>query len=463
MRQFSGPRMFPLIGNTWYLVKPEDRLTNLTNAYRSYGSRVAFSAGHLKGLLLVHPDDVGKILSSREMNKSSLYDLIFKDWLGSSIFYAKGKKYFEMRKTLSPAFEFKQIYTFERYFNEQAKNLVNILKQHETDGQVTEIRWLFALCAYDIILQYVTGKSMGFLKRGDSTYAAAVHNELKLVFKRGWQPWLWPNWTWRISPLGREENANRKLLQSFMNQIFEDRKAEMTSAGFNLHDKLNFLDLLIGEQLRGVHEITDDYIREETSGAIFAGHDTVASTLTFTTFLMASNPDEQAKLHQELDEVFGEDRERDVESSDRPKLKYLECCIKEAMRLYPPAPFLIRAPEPGFKLDENTTIPEGVEVMLSGWVTQRLPEFFPDPDEFRPSRFFPENCIGRHPYCYFPFSAGPRNCMAQKIALANVKTILAHIFRNFTVELVSPVETVIPVGELVMFPKNGLQIKLRSR
>ncbi|CAG7818242.1 unnamed protein product, partial [Allacma fusca] len=104
-----------------------------------------------------------------------------------------------------------------------------------------------------------------------------------------------------------------------------------------------------------------------------------------------------------------------------------------------------------------------VDVMVSPWVTHRLPEFFPEPEEFRPSRFFPENCTGRHPYAYFAFSGGTRICMGIKIAIAQEKIILSDIFRNFTVELDDPNLKVVPVGDIVMFPKNGLKIRLNPR
>ncbi|CAG7725567.1 unnamed protein product [Allacma fusca] len=278
-----------------------------------------------------------------------------------------------------------------------------------------------------------------------------------------------------MSSVGRKEEKARKYLHNFMDKIVQERKLEILSRKSEPNvakddvlqkqglDTLVALDYGLHLQMQGASEITDIYIRDLLNSAILAGHETTAAGLTFAIYLLAKNPKEQEKLHAELDQVFGNDRERNVETSDLPKLKFLECCIKETERLYPPIPLMPRTSENEFELDKDCVVPKGVDFMVSPWVTHRLPEFFPEPDEFRPSRFFPENSTGRHPYAYIAFSAGPRICMGIKIAITKEKIILADIFRNFTVELDDPTLDVVPIGDIVMFPKDGLKIKLIPR
>ncbi|CAG7718757.1 unnamed protein product [Allacma fusca] len=473
--RFSGPLMLPFLGNIWFLARSSERLKNLEVLQQKYGNRVVMATGLKKILIVFHPDDVAKVLSSKEVNRSSLYDLIFTDWLGPTcLITAKGKEYFRMRKLYQPSFAYKHVDNFELNFNAHSKTLLNILKKNSAKGIASEVRWLLTLCTLDTISEYLMGKSMECLAKMDNKYATAVHNETKFVNKRIYMPWLWPDIFWNMSSIGREEKKTRKYMQVLMDKMVQERKAEIilnnaqkssqaTGASNPEERSETMLDYAIREQLQGRTEFTDRYIRDLLNSAILAGHETTAAGLTFALYLLAKNPEEQAKLHAELDEVFGNDRDRIVETSDLPKLKFMECCIKETERLYPPIPLMPRTPEEDLELDKNCVIPKGLDVMVSPWVAHRLPEFFPEPEEFRPSRFFPENCIGRHPYAYLAFSAGPRNCMGIKFAIAQEKIILAAIFRNFTVELEDPTLKLLPVGDIVMFPKNGLKIKLSPR
>jgi len=132
--------------------------------------------------------------------------------------------------------------------------------------------------------------------------------------------------------------------------------------------------------------------------------------------------------------------------ADLSELKYLECCIKEALRLYPSVPIM------GRTLCEDTNIskyllfikgckvlkyvylflvgydiPAGCSVWMAPYMLHRDPTHFPDPELYKPERFFPENVKGRHPYAYVPFSAGARNCIGIICSQYNKKICLNSI------------------------------------
>lgn len=130
----------------------------------------------------------------------------------------------------------------------------------------------------------------------------------------------------------------------------------------------------------------------------------------------------------ELDHIFDGDKERDINLEDLRQMKFLEQCIKESLRLYPPVPYIARYSEEPFYADKYL-IPPKTTCLILIYMLHRDPEFFPNPEVFDPDRFDDV----RHPYAYVPFSAGPRNCIGQKFALLEEKAFLASILRKFRI------------------------------
>jgi cytochrome P450 len=136
----------------------------------------------------------------------------------------------------------------------------------------------------------------------------------------------------------------------------------------------------------------------------------------------------QALVQEELNEVFG-DSDRPCTMEDTTKLKYLECCIKESLRLYPAVPNITRYMSEDSELG-GYKIPSGASVSLQIYALHRNEEYFPDPDVFNPDRFQTNESIGRHAFAFVPFSAGPRNCIGiqdARYSLLNDNVILTNV------------------------------------
>ncbi|KAK1341777.1 hypothetical protein QTO34_016526 [Cnephaeus nilssonii] len=209
------------------------------------------------------------------------------------------------------------------------------------------------------------------------------------------------------------------------------------------------------------NKLSHEAIREEVDTFMFEGHDTTAAGINWALYLLGCYPEVQKKVDNELDEVFG-NSDRHVTLEDLKKLKYLECVIKETLRIFPSVPIIAR------ELNEDCdvggyNITKGSQLLIIPYALHRDPKYFPDPEEFKPERFFPENSTGRHPYAYVPFSAGPRNCIGQRFAMMEEKVILSCILRHFWVESNQKREELGLAGELILRPTNGIWIKLKRR
>lgn len=144
-------------------------------------------------------------------------------------------------------------------------------------------------------------------------------------------------------------------------------------------------------------------------------------------------------------------------------LNYLELVIKETLRLFPSVPFF------GRRMNEDVTLggftfPKGESVVISPYFLGRDPNLFPDPLTFNPSRFEAEtNNEKNNVYAYVPFSAGPRNCVGQKFAMLEMKSIVSKLIRNYELTIAKENENLVLISELILRPENGIVICVKPR
>lgn len=235
------------------------------------------------------------------------------------------------------------------------------------------------------------------------------------------------------------------------------------------------LDSLLFAEKEGL--IDHRGICEEVDTFILAGYDTISMNLIYALRCLAMYPDVQAKCYEELQECIPEDLSG-LNMKQLNNLKYLDCFIRETLRLYPSVPTVKRECIADTVVGGNLFLPKRTHINLHIYDIHRNPKYFQDPEVFRPERFMSSE--KRHPYAFIPFSVGQRNCigksifrglklfainiyfLGQKFAILEIKTLLIHILQNFQLQSVSDCEELKFSTGLLLRTNTNVKIKLNK-
>ena len=208
--------------------------------------------------------------------------------------------------------------------------------------------------------------------------------------------------------------------------------------------------------------MSNEQVRDEVLTIFLAGYETVANGLAWTWYLLSQNPDVEARLHAELDEVLGTGPNRRLPNlADYPALRYTEQVFAESMRLYPPAWAMGRMSTKLVRLGPYR-IPAGAHFFFSQYVMGRDPHYFPDPLRFDPERFTPENRAARPKFTYFPFGGGNRQCIGESFAWMEGVFSIATIAQSWRMIYLGDGTPEVQ-AKITLRPKYPLKMRLIAR
>jgi len=256
---------------------------------------------------------------------------------------------------------------------------------------------------------------------------------------------------WLPTPTNLRMKREVAQIEKILYRIIADRRASGRDAG-------DLLSMLLSAQDEDGSRMTDRQLRDETITLFLAGHETTASTLSWTWWLLAQNPHVEAKLRAELDAVLGG---RTPTLADLPNLSYTGHVITESLRLYPPAWGLARVAIEDHQI-AGYPVTRGMGVAMAQWVVHRDPRWYDAPEEFRPGRWEGDLLKRLPKFAYFPFGGGPRQCIGNAFALMEASLILATVAQKFRLRLVAN-HRVEPLASITLRPRHGVRVTLERR
>ena len=224
----------------------------------------------------------------------------------------------------------------------------------------------------------------------------------------------------------RETKVKNNDLIDLMIEALDDNNTTDKEAE-NEHSKEQYeLDAKINGYVKPKKKLDEEYVIATAMTLMQAGFDTTALTMSFLVYELALNPECQKKLQDELDDTNLNNY------TELQNLPYLDATIHETLRKYPGAAALERTCTKDYKIpNSKIVIKKGQKVQINRMGISYDPKYFPDPEKFNPENFSKENRALRDPYTFLGFSQGPRNCIAMRFALLEVKICISHLLTRF--------------------------------
>jgi len=204
--------------------------------------------------------------------------------------------------------------------------------------------------------------------------------------------------------------------------------------------------------------MVDELLKDEVVTLLTGGSENIGAAMTWSWYLLAKYPRIQEEV---FDEVWGRLKGRNPTAEDLEHLPLLRAAFEESMRLYPPGWGELRE---AIEADEigGYEVPKKAMIILCQWVTHRHPDFWEEPEVFKPARFLGKGRAGGHRFAYFPFGGGERICIGMQFSLMEGALVLATILQKFRVEWVEG-QAVEPDATFTLRPRDGLKVILRKR
>ncbi|XP_073826736.1 probable cytochrome P450 4ac1 [Musca autumnalis] len=396
------------------------------------------------------------------IEKSIIYDYV-KPFLGDGLLISSDRKWFHRRKLLTPAFHFNVLKTFNEIFKEESLKLLKKLQHLQKDEiEINDIVTEFTL---NNVIETALGVKLDDIS-GSSQYRRTIHDIEEVILERIFNPLMYFNWIFRLFGRYKKHKEDLKIASNFSSKIIQKKREEYrkkkdmeTDKGNEIDDfgkkkRYAMLDTLLDEEANG--NIDHEGICDEVNTFMFEGYDTTSTCLIFTILNLALHPEVQKKCREEIADI-GDFSSLTV--FDFNKLEHLECVLKETLRLYPSVPFIARNCTSETHIN-GLILPKNSQINVHVYDIMRDPRHFPNPTEFQPERFTPENSVNRHPFAFVPFSAGSRNCIGQKFAILEMKAMLVALLSNFEILPVTKLDDLIFEYGLILRTKEKIYVKL---
>jgi cytochrome P450 len=428
-------RLPPLADMQFDIGADDDAIHRMTELFALHGDIYRFHSPARRAQMWVinHPDDVKRVLVSNHKNytKGSGLDRV-KILLGHGIMTSEGDLWKRQRYMMQPSFHRRVITEFSKLIDACNDRFIAKWEAQAAKGELVNVTDDMSELTLEIVLLSIFGTDLERLAKemGGNPFDIVTKEparDLKFAYKF-------------------------RQLSKLVGTLAKRRVAEQT-------EHFDFLQMLIEARDKETGApMSERELIDEAMTLIVAGHETTASGLNWTWYLLSQNPAAEKLLHAEIDAAA----EKSAPGlAEMEQLAYTKNVVDEALRLYPPGWLLSRRTISADTL-AGYTVPAGTDVLLCLYLLHRHPRYWKDPDAFRPERFDAAHEAERPRFAYMPFAAGPRHCIGETLALYEMYMHLYKVARRYRLTYV-PDRTLELEAQINLRTKHPLMMKLERR
>lgn len=450
-------------------------ISMLMEIAQTYGDIAHFKFGRQHIYLVNKPEYIEDILIRDYKNFIKSRGLqVSRRILGEGLVTSEGEYHDKQRRIIQPAFHPNRIKDYGDIMVDYAEQL----SEEWEDGEIIDIHGEMMHVTSAIIAKSVLGSDIVGADSDEVNDALLTSMQYlnRILMPFGGLIEKIP-----VLPINKDFRAAKNTLDSIVYRMIKEHRdkeiKELAKKGEDinhngkdmnsLHHRYDLLQTLMKaqdpEQGRSTR-MTDIQLRDEVMTIFLAGHETTASALTWTFYLLSQHPDVEHRLYDELCSVLGG---KDNSSARLPtiedisKLEYTEKVLRESMRLYPPAWTIGRQAMVDYAIGKYV-IPRGSIILMSQYVMHHNPQYFSNPNTFDPDRWTKDFKSTLPRFSYFPFGGGIRGCVGEPFAWMEGILVLATICRKWKIhhETTHKVELK-PL--ITLRPKYGMRMKLERR
>jgi cytochrome P450 len=413
----------------------EESLALMRRCFAHYGDvyRIFAPSRGVYNYVINHPRDIKRVLLSNHRNytKGEGMDRV-KILLGNGIMTSEGDFWRRQRRMMQPSFHRRVLDRFGGLIHDVNEKYAARWAAKAAAGEPINLTEDLSELTLEIVLHSIFGTDLARLERqlGANPFevvAKEQNRDLKFAFRF-------------------------RSLTKLVGDLIERRRREP-------EERFDFLEMLMAARDReNDAPMSNKEMIDEVMTLIVAGHETTAAALTWTWYLISQHRDTAARLEAEADAATaGTPLGLDAAES----LAFTHQVIQEALRLYPPGWLFTRRTLEADELGGFAIGPR-TDVFISPYLLHRHPEFWSEPEEFRPERFAGADAEERHKFAYIPFSVGPRHCIGENLALFEMLGHVSMMSRRLRMTRVGndPIEL---EAQINLRPRSNLMMNVEER